>query len=65
MQRVRDGEAVFVFWPLRFWPQCWGRHRWQVFQHNVEANEDIRCVFVICWKQCVRCGKSKLMHIVQ
>ncbi len=60
MQNVRDGRVT-----IRLWPRCLFKHQWQVYQHNVEANEDIRFVFVVAWKQCPHCGKSKLLHILE
>jgi len=47
-----------------------GIHDWDYHQHNVAADE--LCFrdkpaprFVICWKQCRRCAKSKLVHILE
>lgn len=40
-------------------------HDWKVFQHNVRVDENDREVFVIAWKQCERCAKSKLIHLLQ
>jgi hypothetical protein len=59
MQRVREGKLV------QRRKRCWGRHFWQVHQHNVAANENNCDVFVLAWKQCAVCAKSKLIHILE
>jgi hypothetical protein len=45
--------------------RCWFGHLWRVHQHNVAADEDASHVFVIAWKQCSRCGASRLIHILK
>lgn len=52
--RLRDGG----------W-RCWFTHRWRVHQHCLRADDDVLIVFVIAWRQCDRCAKSKLMHVLR
>ena len=43
------------------------KHEWQLYQHNFVTDDRPtrgRRVVVIAWKQCGRCGKSKLIHIL-
>jgi len=44
-----------------------GIHRYYIHQHNLTASEyyDKRVDFVICWKQCIDCAKSKLVHLLE
>ena len=42
-----------------------GLHDWDIYQHNVRTDEDTSKVFVIAWKQCIRCASSKLIHILE
>lgn len=43
---------------------CWFKHKWQTKQYSINAACDARVTFVIAWKQCPRCGGSKLVHIL-
>ena len=61
LQRIRDGKLFKRGQSSR----CWFSHRWEVRQHNVNASENVRHVFVIAWRQCRRCGKSELIHILE
>lgn len=47
--------------------RCLFRHDWQVHQHNLRADDPgpPNIIIVIAWKQCPRCGSSKLMHILR
>lgn len=45
--------------------RCLIRHHWETYQHSVNALDDARVEFVIAWKQCRRCAKSKLLHILR
>jgi hypothetical protein len=60
MQDIRDGRPSDK--PLF---GCLFGHDWYVQQHNVKADDNPRVVFVIAWKQCGRCAKSKLIHILK
>jgi hypothetical protein len=60
MQDVRDGNVIRR--PLF---GCLFGHEWYTKQHSVRADDDDRAVFVIAWKQCRRCAKSKLIHILK
>ena len=47
---------------MKTW-RCWFRHLWRVHQVGMlghSNNEE----FVLAWKQCERCAKSKLIHIL-
>lgn len=44
--------------------RCLFGHLWQRHQHNVQADDTDRVVLVIAWKQCPRCGASRLIHIL-
>jgi hypothetical protein len=43
----------------------WRPHKWRIYQHNINASENMNIVFVIAWKQCERCAKSKLIHLLE
>ena len=45
--------------------RCLLGHKWRVYQHNVNASENMNIVFVIAWRQCERCAKSKLIHLLE
>lgn len=62
MQSVRDGTLIEGTRPTFL---CWLRHDWRVHQHNISAEDDARVTMVIAWKQCQRCAKSKLLHILK
>jgi hypothetical protein len=47
---------------MKTW-RCWFKHQWETKQFGVQAADD-RNQFVIAWKQCPRCGASKLIHIL-
>lgn len=54
------------------WNQChpqWfcrvGFHLWETHQHNFRAVDTACTEVVIAWKQCPRCGASKLIHILR
>ena len=59
MQRVRDGR---LFKRARW--RCWFHHRWATYQHSLTTS-DGGATFVIAWKQCQRCARSKLIHILE
>lgn len=59
MQDVRDGTLHLKM------SGCLFRHQWRTHQHNVRAEDNRHVIFVIGWKQCQRCGKSKLIHILK
>ena len=50
---------------IKTWLGCRLGHQWRSFQHNVRVDENDRDVFVIAWKQCERCAKSKLIHLLE
>lgn len=61
IQRARNGERLKVVYALA----CrLGFHRWEVCQEAFLTNNG-RSVPVIAWRQCERCAKSKLIHILQ
>lgn len=60
MQDVRDGTVIRR--PLF---GCLFRHDWRVHQHCVEASDNARVTMVIAWRQCLRCAKSQLIHILK
>lgn len=47
--------------------RCILGHDWRVYQHNVRADEGYpnQPVFVLAFKVCKRCAKSKLIHILE
>lgn len=48
------------------WLRCFfGWHRWKTHQHNVEASDEARVTIVVAWRQCRRCAKSELIHILR
>lgn len=44
--------------------KCLFRHRWYVHQVALNDRNDECKIFVLAWKQCTRCAKSKLIHIL-
>lgn len=48
--------------------RCWLGHRWRTHQHGVQSDSEYHehgaVIFVIAWKQCERCAKSKLIHVL-
>ena len=48
---------------MRPW-RCWFHHSWRTYQVAVDPayNEP---PFVLAWKQCERCAKSRLIHILR
>lgn len=59
MQNVRDGTLHLKA------SGCLFRHQWHTHQHFFRADDNPRVDVVIAWKQCRRCGKSKLIHILK
>jgi hypothetical protein len=45
------------------WVKCLFRHCWDTHQVLLRPDNDAR-TFVLAWKQCERCGSSKLIHIL-
>lgn len=47
--------------------KCILGHDWREYQHNVRADEGYpnQPVFVLAFKVCKRCAKSKLIHILE
>lgn len=49
--------------------RCWFRHAWQTHQHCVQTDDQPppghgTRLFLIAWKQCTRCAKSRLIHVL-
>lgn len=44
--------------------RCLLGHQWEVCQHALKADYS-GAEFVLAWKQCRRCAKSRLIHILQ
>ena len=40
------------------------RHNWLIQQHNLKITDEDNTEIVLCWKQCAKCAKSKLVHIL-
>jgi len=48
---------------MRTW-KCWFKHLWETKQEVLTLQNSAPDI-VIAWKQCERCAKSKLIHILQ
>lgn len=48
---------------VRLW-RCWFQHDWEFVQDTFQTTNRQGAV-VIAWKQCRRCAKSRLIHILR
>lgn len=47
---------------LMHW-KCWFKHDWDVHQESLLTVKP-KLAVVVAWKQCCRCGKSQLIHVL-
>lgn len=45
--------------------RCLFRHNWRFYQEGILTEAEYSRGLVLAWKQCERCAKSKLIHILK